>query len=139
MLNGTGYITKDNKIAMLERLIEAYRQRRKHITQYGLNRQRNRDPPDAQAGDQCGNIDAHVRQNGQEHHDPDHDPQQNSEDHRRHRIPHVQRVAQQAFQPEPDAAVDPQRELNDQRQEPAVCDGHAPGFGQVHKLQGNQQ
>ena len=82
--------------------------------------------PPTPAGHQRGDIDAHVGEDRQQDNRPDKYPQHNAKDHHGDRVAYVRWVAQHIAQPEAHAAVEPERELKNQRDKPAVIDGAAP-------------
>ena len=134
VLDGPGYLAEDHEIADFERLVDADRQRGEHIAEHRLHCQCHGDAADAQAGHQRRDIHVQVGQDRQQHHRPHHDQDHNADDGGHHRVVVAAVLAhQQTARPQAHAAIDPQRHLQGQGDEPGMTQRALPAVGQLRQ------
>src|SRR5690606_35105297 len=76
---GTGEVADDDEVAQDERLVEDDREGGEEIAEDVLESERDGDPPDAEAGDQCGHVDPEVLEDDEQHDRPDGDASEEAE------------------------------------------------------------
>ena len=128
-------------VAHLERLVDGDRQRGEQIAKDVLCRQRHGDAADAETGNEGGDVDTQVRQHGQAEHGPQHDldgPDDQRVRHRGRRIGRGVVMAEITARHHADRAVQVQRQLKTQRDEPQVGQPLVPLGVQIEQGQADQ-
>ena len=121
VFNRTGERADNDEIAHFERLVDGNRQRGEHVAENVLHRQRQRDTADTQAGDECSDVVAQVRQHRQQNHRPQqHLDAPQAQGRQGARLKSAGRVMPREIpmQPQRQRAVGPQADLQRRHHEP---------------------